>query len=593
MVYAQITWIFVCSIFLSVFVAFGIGANDVANAFGSSVGAKALTMKQALVVAAICEFTGSVLMGAGVTSTIRSGIANLNYFLDKPDILAYGMLCAMMATGIWLLIATYWELPVSTTHSIVGAVAGMTVVSAGWDAVLWSAHQDTFPYLKGMSAICLSWVFSPVIAAGFAMILFFFIRLVVLRNKNSYQRSIWLLPFFTFGTFFLISYFVITKGGQQFNWQNTPDGKKAWISAIVASGTCLISIFLGIPMIKRKVQRDLDEEATIAAGTVEAAAGAAEEGKTSDKQTDEEVAPEHAKATPEMLKTFRKSRVWTAMMHGSNYDIHKVIETDQRIHDLHENSEVFDHKAETAFKYLQVCTACANSFAHGSNDVANAIGPFAAIYGIWQNPNISKSSKVPTWILAVGGAGIVLGLATYGYKIMRVLGVKMTKLTNSRGFTVELCAAAVVILGSRYNLPLSTTHSMVGAVTGIGILEGARAFNWMLLLKFFAGWVATLIVAALTSAAFTAQGIYAPNRYSTDQRVSTGWYLNGTSVQIAKFLNASGVASGNQTLVSQAASILTSAGKNKRPIINLNYPVATQQMALGYLANDTAFFLYN
>lgn len=601
--YDQITWIFVCAIILSFFVAFGIGANDVANAFGSSVGAKALTMKQAIVVAAICEFAGAVLMGAGVTTTIRSGIANLNYYINKPDVLAYGMLCAMLATGIWLLIATYWELPVSTTHSIVGAIVGMTMVSAGPDAVIWSKHKDTFPFLGGMSSIILSWVFSPVIAGGFAIILFFFIRLIVLRSQKAYERSLYLLPLFTFGTFFLITWFIITKGGQQYNWQNTPDSKKAWISAIVGSGTCLISIVIGIPLIKRNVTRDLAEEERVAADKAglgktvsvekveegrESSEG--EAGKSSEdggNGSHQDQVPHEEKRTPNRLQTFRKSRVWTAMMYGSNVDIHKVVESDQTVHDIHEAAEVFDHKAETSFKYLQVCTACANSFAHGTNDVANSIGPLAAIYQIWQDTAVQKNAEVPRWILVVGGAGIVFGLATYGYKIMRALGVRLTKLTNSRGFTVELCAAAVVILGSRYDLPLSTTHSMVGAVTGIGILEGRRGFNWKLLLKFFLGWVATLVVAAITAAAFTAQGIYAPSRYAADQRTSTGWYLNGTSVQIARFLNATGVATGNQTLVQQAGAIMASAGQNTVPIVDLYPPTQTQGMALSYLGNNT------
>lgn len=601
MVYAQITWIFVCAIILSFFVAFGIGANDVANAFGSSVGAKALTMKQAIVVAGICEFVGAVLMGSGVTSTIRSGIANLNYYLDKPDVLAYGMLCAMLATGIWLLIATYWELPVSTTHSIVGAIVGMTMVSAGPDAVIWSKHKDTFPFLGGMSSIILSWVFSPVIAGGFAIILFFTIRLVVLRHRNAYVRSLYLLPVFTFLTFFLITWFIITKGGQQFNWQNTPDSKKAWISAIVASGTCLISIFVGVPLIKRNVTRDLAEEERVAAEKaglghtvsvekVEDGKGNSENEEAATSESGTPAGQEQAaegRHTPNRLQTFRKSKMWGAMMHGANYDIHKVIDDDQAIHDIHDNAEVFDHKAETSFKYLQVCTACANSFAHGSNDVANSIGPLAAIYLIWNETKVAKNADVPTWILVVGGAGIVFGLATYGYKIMRALGVKLTKLTNSRGFTVELCAAAVVILGSRYDLPLSTTHSMVGAVTGIGILEGRRGFNWRLLIKFFLGWVATLIVAGLTAAAFTAQGIYAPNRYCSTQRTDVGNYLNGTAVQISRFLNATGAATGNQTLIQQAAQLLASAGQNQQPIVDLWPPTQTQAMGLSYLGNNT------
>ena len=217
-----------------------------------------------------------------------------------------------------------------------------------------------------------------------------------------------------------------------------------------------------------------------------------------------------------MLVTMRKSRVWKTISASANTDIHEIVEHDAKLSAMHAHSEVFDDKTENAFKYLQVFTACANSFAHGSNDVANAIGPFAAIYGIWQCSCISETAGVPSWVLAMGGLGLVVGLATYGYKIMAVLGVKMTKLTNSRGYCVELGAAATVILGSRFGLPLSTTHALVGAVSGVGLLEGRGGFNGILLVKFFFGWVATLIIAGGTSAAFTAQGVYSPLRSTPD-----------------------------------------------------------------------------
>lgn len=201
----------------------GIGANDVANAFASSVGAKALTMKQAILVAAVCEFLGASLMGAGVTDTIRSGIANLDAYLYTPGLLMYGMLCALLSAGIWLLVATYWELPVSTTHSIVGAILGMSLVAAGPNSVLWSAKTVEFPYLAGLSSIVLSWVFSPILSAAIAIFLYLITRHLILRRKRSFDFSLWSLPVYTFLTFFVIVFFIIKKGGQAFGWQKTPD----------------------------------------------------------------------------------------------------------------------------------------------------------------------------------------------------------------------------------------------------------------------------------------------------------------------------------------------------------------------------------
>lgn len=206
------------------------------------------------------------------------------------------------------------------------------------------------------------------------------------------------------------------------------------------------------------------------------------------------------------------------------------METDAKVKAIHAEATVFDRKTELSFKYLQVLTACANSFAHGANDVANAIGPLAAIYAIWECICANSKAPVPIWMFVIGGVGIVIGLSTYGYKIIRALGVKMTKLTNSRGYCAELTAAIIVIVSSRYGFPVSTTQVITGAITGIGLeemisakLQGkphpASGFNWMILVKFFCGWVATLIVAGLTAAAFTAQGVYAPN-YWVEQNIT-------------------------------------------------------------------------
>lgn len=259
--YEAVTWMFGVGVVLAVLVGYGLGANDVANMFGPSVGARALTMRQALLVASVFEMLGAVLMGSGVAETIRSGITNVNYFYGQPDILAYGMLCALAGTGVWMILATYWELPVSSTQAIVSSIAGMAIVAEGWNAVVWSAPKKDFPYLSGMSSIALSWLFSPILAGGFSFILFGLIRTFVLRSADAYRRSVALLPLFTFLTFFTVTWFIIAKGGLHYNWQNTPDAKKAWVSVVVATGTCLISIFAGIPLLRRSVQRDMDAEA--------------------------------------------------------------------------------------------------------------------------------------------------------------------------------------------------------------------------------------------------------------------------------------------------------------------------------------------
>lgn len=507
---------------LAILVAYGLGANDVANTFSPSVGARALTMRQALIVASIFEFTGAVLMGAGVADTIRSGITNLSYFTGRPDIMAYGMMCALAGAGTWLIIATYLELPVSSTQSIVASVAGMAIVAEGWNAVVWSARVPAFPYLTGMGAIALSWLFSPILAAVSAFLLFGLIRTVVLRKENAYQRSLVLLPVFVFVTFFVVTWFIIARGGLQYNWQKTPDGKKAWISVVVAVGMTLISIFAGIPLLKRNVQKDLDEQEEARKAAAEDAKVVGDNkdtqitvGDTSSDGDSASAAAGGAKA-PGAFHAVRgllqRSTIWRALNYSMNYDIHKVIQEDARIGEIHNNSESFDSKAELSFKYLQVCTACANSFAHGSNEVANAIGPLAAIYMVWQEGAVSAKNPVPTWLLAIGGVGIVFGVATFGYKVMRSLGVKMTRLTNSRGFCVELCVAAVIIVASRFNIPMSSTPATVGAIAGVGLWEGRAGWNGRLLLKMVSGWVVTIIAAVTLTCVFMVQGLYAPSK---------------------------------------------------------------------------------
>lgn len=457
-----------------------------------------------------------------------------------------------------------------------------------------------------MLVITFSWVTSPLLSAAMAMILFLITRHGVLRRQNSYDKSLWLFPIYTMLTFWIVVYFSITKLPK---YSKTPKGKAAYEAAWIAGVATFISATIGIKWIRYKVSKDVEMlEAEAAARkaqqleggeaegdkAVEAAAAAklnAEAAIAHDLAPATAARPNH---TPNALQDMRRSKVWSAVTAGANYDIHAVIEDDATIHELHANSERFDPRTELSFKYLQVFTACANSFAHGSNDVANSIGPFAAIYAIWECSCVNTKAAVPQWILVLGGAGIVLGLATYGYKIMRVLGVKMTRLTNSRGYCVEMAAALTVIVGSNYGLPLSTTHCMVGAVTGVGLLEGKKGFNYMLLVKFFAGWVATLLVAALTAGAFTAQGLYSPNRTSSLQIAYQGALINSTNYDIAQILGAQAKTLNNATLAEQSAFMLDATSQySNSPILHLNGPLESLVQGATYLANDTTTVWYS
>jgi sodium-dependent phosphate transporter len=319
---------------------------------------------------------------------------------------------------------------------------------------------------------------------------------------------------------------------------------------------------------------------------------------------------------------------WGASLHSLACCLQEV-EQNAQLRVLHEHSEKFDLRAEGVFKYLQIFTAMANSFGHGCNNVSNAVGPLAAIYGVWLTSSVSEQSKVPVWILVLGGAGFVVGLATFGYKIMSLFGVKMTRLvsllslrsawatswgcmfctralplrmmvswvgsrrlvsnvhlctssrlqTSSRGFVVEFSTSIIILTAARLGLPLSTTHTLVGAVTGIGLLEGKRGLNRVLLLRFFAGWVATLVVAALTAAAFTAQGIYAPNRGLDQERYTTGTYLTSSAWSVAQAINDTAT---REAVLGQIMALpnWNASSPDWKPLLYLNDAVAAQQAAL-------------
>lgn len=233
-------------------------------------------MKKALALAAICEFGGAVLMGSAVTDTIRGQIADVDAFVQKPDVLAYGQLCAMMASGTWLIMATYWEIPVSSTHSIVGALVGMAMVASGPSAVNWSERTNSFPFLGGLSSIALSWVFSPILTGMLSLFLFVVLRALVLRSPHAYHRAYYVLPVFIFVTFFLISLFIIQQGGTRFHWNSTPLGKAAWISACVGVGSTVIALAVQYLVVHKKVAADLKREEEAAAARALAAAALAE-----------------------------------------------------------------------------------------------------------------------------------------------------------------------------------------------------------------------------------------------------------------------------------------------------------------------------
>ena len=392
------------------FMAWGIGANDVANAMGTSVGARALTLAQAILVACIFEFAGAYLAGGEVTSTIRKGIIDPGLLEGTPDLLVFGMMASLLAAGTWLLIASSRGWPVSTTHSIVGAIVGFAAVGISVDAVSWSK----------VTSIVSSWVVSPLMAGTISFLIFRSVQALILNTENPFDNAKRYVPGYMFLVGFVISMVTLLKGLKHIGL------------TLSFSQSLTYSIFIGIGI---------------------------------------------------------------ALI--GTYFLRKVENTSQTKGDV-----VFDG-VEKVFAILMVFTACAMAFAHGSNDVANAVGPLAAIASVVQSGGeIAAKSSMPWWILLLGGAGIVAGLATLGYKVIETVGRNITELTPSRGFAAELAAATTVVLASGTGLPISTTHTLVGAVLGVGLARGISAIDLSVVGRIIISWVVTLPVGAGLSIIF-------------------------------------------------------------------------------------------
>ena len=485
--------------------AMGIGANDVANAYATAVGSKALTIKQAVVLASVFETGGAIFMGSHVSKTIRKGIADYECFEDDPGPLMYGCMSVCLAVGMWLFIASKYEMPVSTTHSCVGGMIGMTMVLKGSGCVVWYEERELFPYVGGVAGIVLSWVISPVFSAVISSTLYGIIRQVIMRSEHSFTRTKYLFPVLVGGTVTLNSFFIIYKGAKGLDLDETPlNVACAWAFGIGgASGLAIIPF---LPSISQKAENAIINNKVTAEGVE------SNQNDNKNPNADPNVPPE----TENDKKNGLCNQLVKYINDSLKFDIDNIIEEDEIVAKIHEEAEVFEPKTEEFFKSIQVFTAICDSFSHGANDVANAIGPFMAIYIISKNGTVTKDNDFGSdayWFLALGGIGISFGLFIYGYKILHAIGTKLCKMTPSRGSAIELASAIVIITGSRLEIPLSTTHCQVGATMGVAALEDpytCKGINMKIIFKCIAGWVITLVVVGSTTALITAQGAYTP-----------------------------------------------------------------------------------
>ena len=473
-------WIVIVGGIFAFFTSAGIGANDAANAFATSVGSKTLTIKQAVFLAAIFETAGAILMGSHVTNTIRKDIADYKCFEGDADLLMYGCMWVILAVGLWLFLATYLEMPVSTTHSCVGGMIGMAMVLKGSECVIWYKQVDTFPYVGGVGGIVISWFISPIFSGLIAAFIYGVTRATVLRKDFESNRINWIYPILIGSTMTINTFFIIYKGAKGLGLDKTPLGIAFGVAFGIGGISALITIPL-VPKLKKYVVQKFEKNTN---------------------QKVEMVSIENEVKTNQIQLNIKNKK-----------DLNRIIK-------LHTNAEKFDKKTEEVFKFLQIFTAICDAFSHGANDVANSIGPFAAIYIIHiSGGDLSKETSMEEnayWILGLGGIGIAVGLYVYGKKITYALGEKLVKITPARGVAIELSSALVIITGSRLNIPLSTTHCQVGSTVGVGLLENTKNYsgvNCKVFLKIALGWIITCVIVGLTSALFISQGVYGPTIY--------------------------------------------------------------------------------
>jgi len=503
----EYTWIVVLGLITSFIAAFGIGANDVANAFATSVGSKALTVKQACALAVVFEFAGAVALGSNVVETIRKDIADPSYFVDNPPLLVWGSFCVLLAVSIWLLLATKLEMPVSTTHSCVGGLVGMAMAAYGSDAVIWYKNPNPAKskFLPGgFLGVVLSWFFSPILSGIFAMVFFAVIRTFVLRSKRAFERAVLVYPILVFLCVWIVSLFMLIKGiKSSADIKSMSIGTKIGISAGIGAGVSILSIPLYFTC-KKRILTGKFVPPPLAIEVAEQTKATAVESGTKDAAPETEAGP-----------TTAYGKFMKAVSTSLNTDPHASVGVDARTTEVHKNAEKFDKNAEAFFTYLQIFSAIFDAFAHGANDVANAVGPFATIWLVYNSGTVStKDTKLDDTtrilILGLGGIGIGVGLLLYGYQILRAIGVKLAVITPSRGFCIEMGSSIVVIIGSQMGIPLSTTHCQVGATAGVALLEGVGGCNKWVLFKTAFGWIITCVVVGLFAGIFFSIGAYSP-----------------------------------------------------------------------------------
>ncbi|KAK7025997.1 hypothetical protein VNI00_015828 [Paramarasmius palmivorus] len=536
--------------------AFMIGANDVANSFATSVSSKSLTLRQACLAAAVFEFLGAVLVGARVSDTVKSGIIPLSVFQGNAGVQLLSFVCAICASSIWLTIATKKSWPVSTTYSIVSAITGVGVAVGGADAPNWGWNNG-----KGLATIFAGLFIAPGLSAAFGTAVYLLIKFVVLWRKEPTKWALYTAPFFFFLVAAICTMSIIYKGSPQLNLDEQPSTTLAAAIVGTGAVIAALSLLFWTPFVHAKVvKKDYTvrwyhffmgpllwkRQPPADAGTI-GAQSAVPDYRIRKDDHEEPVKPEDSSvdtdnekgvprndnepqqpqpsqlseqvekdphpiegawAEPKNLYIIARYKavpfIKKLLTHGTSVDIHALQTKEKdtvegrRMQDVYQRAKQYPNDTEHLYSFMQVMSACTASFAHGANDISNAIGPFSAIYQVWSTGETAGSkSSTPIWALVFGAAMLVLGLATYGYNIMAVLGNRITLHSPSRGFSMELGAAITVILASQFGIPVSTTMCITGATIGVALCNGdVKAVNWRAIGWIYLGWILTIPIAA-------------------------------------------------------------------------------------------------
>ncbi|OCT45111.1 Phosphate-repressible phosphate permease [Cladophialophora carrionii] len=604
-VLSEYNYVFAIGTLFALLDAYNNGANDVANSWATSVSSRSVTYQQAMVLGAVFEMLGAITVGARTASTIKNKIIPVDAFQDNAGVQMLAFTCALAGASMWVMWCTRHSAHVSSSYSLISAVAGVGVATAGAAQVQWGWNDG-----QGLGAIFAGLGLAPLISGGFAATIFMLIKVIVHLRKNPMPWAVYTSPFFFLVAGTICTLSVVYKGSPNLGLNKKPAWYIASVTLGVGGGLFLLSAIFFVPWLYAKtikkdhtirfwhlplgpmlwkrpppaevhehanvpdyavIQKDQDDESTHSSEVgvkVESDATKVPVQAAQEKSSHDRSLAEAEAATPQLTykervaeaqerfhaKLRKKSgplgwamrmlhnnplapgeiyelknikiilkripaMITVAALYGVNYDIHAAqtgihgTPEGRRMERVYAHATKYPNEVEHTYSYIQVLTACTASFAHGANDIGNAVGPWAVIYSAWKTGDAAQSSaEVPVWQLAVLSATLSCGLITYGYNIMKVMGNKITYHSPSRGSSMEMGAAITVLLFSQYKLPVSTSMCITGATIGVGLCNGTwRAVNWQRVGLLGFSWIMTIPVAGTLAGCIMGVVLNAPH----------------------------------------------------------------------------------